>query len=116
MIEYVYRLENIDKYFYMYRYKVIRETKCGVWIKHPYKFNKNKFILLRRFSYNNTTHSSTVKRFANTSENGAIASFAARKRRQIKILKSQLEYAESSLYHIMHINKSDIVQIDGNLL
>ena len=64
---------------------VIKETPTGVWIYIDGGMNK-------RFVKNNAR-----KRFACSTEKEALESFYARKKRQIKILKRQLQEAETAL-------------------
>lgn len=64
-------------------YRVLDETKCGAWIED--------FIGHRKFVLNGARNS-----WARPTKEEAIISFRARKRRQIKILKAQLEIAEAA--------------------
>lgn len=63
----------------MYWYYVTKRTPKGAWVCR-------KFVLL-------TAH----KRWACNTEQEALDSFVARRKRQIKILKAQLERAEAEL-------------------
>ena len=68
-------------------YRIMRETPKGCWI--------DEGGWRRRETPNGWRYVSdhTVKRFAHRTLEGAIASFVARKRRQIQILSAQLEAA-----------------------
>ena len=68
---------------YLRTYKVLKETPCGAWIEVNYE---RKFVNLK-----------ANKKFACASEKDAKISFIARKRRQVRILKRQLEYAQTEL-------------------
>ena len=64
-------------------YYVMKRTACGVWLNHR---GKRKFVL------NNSN-----KRFAYETKELALTSFIARKRRQVLILRNQLETTEKAL-------------------
>ena len=64
-------------------YEVKKETKCGYWID---LLGKNKWVSKK-----------TTKRFAYPDKDQAMESFKKRKKRQIKILKANLEIAECAL-------------------
>lgn len=66
------------------RYHIKRKTPCGVWIDTGY--SSEKFILTK-----------ARKKWACPTEEEAIESFKFRKRRQVKILKAQLERAQQAL-------------------
>ena len=65
-------------------YPVMKETPKGIWIYVP--FNQKKFINL-----------SAKKKFACISKEDALYSFIARKKRQIRILSTQLRDAQDAL-------------------
>jgi len=97
--KYLYRYEvRFDHwldipYLFCTRYKILKETKCGVWIETgKFDWNRKKFVKLK--------HSNGVKvrkRFAQPTEKEALKSFIMRKRRQIGILEAQLEQATLAL-------------------
>jgi hypothetical protein len=62
---------------------IIKTTRCGYWIDYP---GKPKFILINAY-----------KKFAFESKLAAFHSYYKRKLSQIKILKNQLERAETAL-------------------
>lgn len=70
-------------------YLILKRTPKGAWI-HLDSWQK-KFVNL-----------TARKQFACETPEKARASFIARKKRQIKILKSQLNYAEQALYSMEH--------------
>jgi hypothetical protein len=83
-------------------YEVIKETKCGVWIKYlernkylydPLRFIQGKKFILEKY-YGNTP---TNKRFAWPTKELALISYIARKEKQIAILENQLENAREFL-------------------
>ena len=66
-------------------YEVLKHTPKGVWIKMPSgSFQDKKFVLL-----------SGRKRFAYPTKKEALTALLYRKKRQIIILKNQLEQAEN---------------------
>lgn len=70
---------------YLHEFTVISETKCGVWIGVGYE-QKRKFI-----------NTNAVRQYAYKNEEDARKNFIARKKRQIKILTTQIENAQWSL-------------------
>jgi len=64
-------------------FRVIKETKCGVWIDY---YGRKKFVNLY-----------ARKVFACRTEDEALKSYHARKRRQVSILRHQLAQAEAAL-------------------
>lgn len=66
-------------------FNVVKETPKGVWIEGPFGLTK-RFVRL-----------DAHKRYACPTIESARESFMARKKRQIKILKTQLANAEESL-------------------
>jgi hypothetical protein len=68
---------------YIEAYKVASKTKCGVWI---YVGSKQRFVNLE-----------LTKKFAYPTKEEAISGFIARKKRQIQILRGQLDLAEESI-------------------
>lgn len=79
-------------------YDIIKKTPKGFWINYCKDTGKNKF----RFVLSNAR-----KKFAHETIEAAAESFVARKERQIKILKAQLECAKKELCIFNHeINRS----------
>jgi hypothetical protein len=86
-------------------YEVLKETKCGVWIKHPKndrfihnvwaptKYIEGKKFILDKYCNNIPTN----KRFAWPTKNEALISYIARKEKQVAILENQLENAREFL-------------------
>jgi uncharacterized protein YwgA len=70
----------------LHTYKIVKETKCGYWIRLYDGFNDKRWV-----------SKTTTKRFAHATKNEALVSFMYRKKRQIKILKARLADAEKSL-------------------
>jgi hypothetical protein len=68
------------------KFKVIKETPCGYWIKLFDCFDDKKWV-----------SKTGKKRYAYPTEEEALTSFKARKRRQIEILESQLTRARVAL-------------------
>ena len=64
-------------------YKVEKETKCGVWILVNHK---KKFV-----------HLGSMRQYASVTKERALQQFIYRKKKQIKILTSQLEVAKVGL-------------------
>ena len=64
-------------------FEVLRRTKCGVWIDD---YGIEKFVLLK-----------ARKQYASETVKEAVEQFYWRKRRQVKILRAQLERAEIAL-------------------
>jgi len=87
-----YRFENV-RYttgvrVHLQEYTLIKETPCGYWIKPVWDYD----------DYHKKWVSKTArKRFAYPTQEEAITSFMARKRRQIQIIESQLIDARSAL-------------------
>lgn len=67
-------------------FEVIKETPCGYWIKLFWWDDDKKWV-----------SKVAKKRFAYPSEQEAMRSFKARKRRQIEILEGQLSNARAAL-------------------
>ena len=66
-------------------YEVLKTTKKGVWIAH-YGYGK-RFVL-----------NDSRKRFACADKKEALESFKFRKRRQLKILSSQIDDCKEAIY------------------
>lgn len=66
-------------------YTVDRETPKGYWVRLPYVYKGEKWV-----------SNYAKKRFAYPTKREALVSFIARKRRQLLILKYQLEKAEAA--------------------
>lgn len=92
--EKVYRyhdyVTNVGVHVGEYEYKVLKETPRGYWIQlYPSRWeNRVSRKWVNKYS---------KKRFAYPSKEEALASFLARKRRQIQILQSQLDRAKVAL-------------------
>lgn len=84
---------------YLVEYKVIKHTKCGVWIQGSHDLERYTLVERKRFVL-----LSARKKFACPTIEEAKESFIARKKRQIKILKSQLRKAESALYQANNLS------------
>lgn len=81
--------------FDMRRYEVMRVTPCGAWIK---QFFYNGSISPRIYCEEERWISTRSRfRFAHHTTDEAIESYRFRKRKQIKILRDQLESAIKSL-------------------
>ena len=78
--EYRWDRLNYDKY------EIVRETRCGVWIKNG---RKEKFVNLN-----------ARKKWACETEKEALEQFKHRKLRQIQILNGQLDFARIALHHV----------------
>ena len=77
-------------------YEVIKETRCGKWIRFPdhdkylydpLKYIEGKKFILEKSWYKHTTN----KRFAWPTKEEALISYIARKEKQIRLLENQLE-------------------------
>lgn len=66
-----------------YAFPILKHTKCGVWIE---VFWQKRFVNLN-----------SRKRYACPTKQEALASYHARKRRQVGILRHQLKRAEAAL-------------------
>jgi len=69
----------------LYKYDILSRTEKGIWIRY-WNAKCKKFILL-----------SAKKKYACLTKEEALESFKARKKRQIRILTSQLNNAKESL-------------------
>lgn len=89
--KYLYRFENHLTMEYpklsKRTFEVLGETPCGYWIKLFYWGDDKKWV-----------SKVARKRFAYPSEQEAMRSFKARKRRQIEILEGQLNHARQALH------------------
>ena len=88
-MEYLYRYTDvygIENYIELRldRFEIVKKTQCGAWIK--LYGGKKKFIL-----------NNTYKKWACATPEIALESFRARKKKQVRILKSQLKRAEAAL-------------------
>lgn len=85
---YYYRYEAMNwesgVHVYLQKLPVVKETPCGVWVEQY--GGGTRFVL-----------KAARKRFACPTQEEALTSFKARKRRQIGILRAQLERAEEAL-------------------
>lgn len=81
-----------------HEYPVISETACGVWLD---VLGRKRFV-----------RTDARKRFACPTEDEAMESFRARKRRQIRILRHQLAAAEAAL----RLEKDGAMSPFGDLL
>ena len=77
------------------RYRIVKITAKGVWIKDDWPFLDLKW---KRF-----VNPTTKKQFACITKELALESFKARKTRQIAILKTQLEQAEMAYSLSKHV-------------
>jgi hypothetical protein len=88
--EYLYRFEDsMDVYgvkVHTRKFKVIKETPCGYWIKLFYSGDDKKWV-----------SKVARKRYAYPYKHEALTSFKARKKRQIEILQAQLSQARTAL-------------------
>lgn len=87
-----YRFENV-RYttgvrVHLQEYTLIKETPCGYWIKPVWDYNDD---------YKKWVSKTGRKRIAYPTQEEALTSFMARKRRQIEILEGQLIDARSAL-------------------
>ena len=75
---------------------VVQRTPKGAWIRKDYSFSRSKLVELDR-----TKHQlvilSHIKAYARNTVEEAVADFAARRCRQIKILEGQLQRARYEL-------------------
>ena len=98
MTEYLYRFEQEHDErgieIVLKRYKIVRHTKCGVWIYRD--FAGDKFVNLN-----------ARKQYASKTQNQALEQFIHRKRRHISILDSQLYYANTALKMAIDLNNND---------
>lgn len=76
------------------KFKVIKETRCGYWIKLFSMFDDKKWV-----------SKGGKKRYAYPTEEEALTSFIARKKRQIKILEGKLRFAKIALYKGQEIER-----------
>lgn len=85
--EYDDPLPGYDLVLHLHKFKKLKRTPKGVWISlYSDLFENKKFVLL-----------AARKRYACPTKKEALISFIARKRRQIEIIKYQLEKAERAL-------------------
>ena len=79
----MYRYSDTGAVLHMYTFEVIRTTPRGKVIS---EYGKDRFVL-----------NDSRKRFAHETKEDALASFIARKNRQISILSCQLDTAKKAL-------------------
>lgn len=79
---------------YLQPVEVVRRTPQGVWVKEFEGQSADEPLKFINFKWN--------KQFAHATKEAALASYKARKRRQIEILSAQLKYAEHCLYLAEH--------------
>jgi hypothetical protein len=88
--EYLYRFKDIRDTMGIRvikkKFKVVKETPCGYWVRLYYSFNDKKWV-----------SKVAKKRYAYPTEQEAMTNFKARKRRQIEILSAQLQDAKVAL-------------------
>jgi len=88
--EYLYRYHDVHYttgvQVHMRKFKVVKETPCGYWVKLFESFDDKKWV-----------PNNTRKRYAYPNKEEALTSFIARKRRQVKILETQLSIAKYAL-------------------
>lgn len=80
----LYRYHNHADVLFMETYPVTKHTPCGCWIDLGYR--EKRFIL-----------NDSRKRFAYPTKEEAKASFLARKKRQLGILRAQITAVEGAL-------------------
>lgn len=73
-------------YLVLNEFPVLKKTEKGTWIQDLFVRNNQRFIL-----------DSSVKKYAHPTKVKALKGFCERKRRQIRILSTQLSDAEKSL-------------------
>ncbi len=88
-----YFLELCSVKLKLEEYKVIKKTACGVWINLG--VGEKKFVLEK-----------AKKRWACPTIEEALISFEYRKRKQVKILKDQLEISSKALVAAEKLKKS----------
>jgi hypothetical protein len=98
----LYRYEASKVYDYLpdlrlKEYEVIKETPCGAWIRLLDGVYIKKFVNLK-----------ARKKYACLTIEDALESFIRRKKRQILILKHQLEMAESGLRQAVLIQEKEV--------
>lgn len=86
MTDHLYRYVNHQDVVEFERHAIIKRTPKGWWIQDPYDPTKKRFVL-----------EGTFKKFAAKDEAEAKVSFFARKRRQLAILKRQVEDIEAAV-------------------
>lgn len=70
-------------------FDIIKETLKGQWVQDEPRFLKPRFVL---------NHGR--KRYAHHSKEEALLSFVARKRKQLRILKTQLRHVREALHYV----------------
>jgi len=84
-------------------FDVVKETLKGMWVQPLWaKDYPDTELKHRRFVNLNSR-----KKFACLSKEDALRSYIARKERQIKILKNQLQNAETALSYAQHMKSSN---------
>lgn len=84
------------------KYEVVKYTPKGKWIIHEFDKELDEEHKRYRFVLNNSR-----KRFAWETKEAALESFIARKKKQIKILESQLGFAEDALQKGIHMKHNN---------
>ena len=92
-------------------FEVIKETKCGAWIKFPerdrYLYSPMKYIQGKKFILERSLWYKTIakKRFAWPTKAEALISYIYRKEYQVNILTSKIEYAKKFLAKAKEMQK-----------
>lgn len=89
---------DYNQYMILHKYNVIKHTKCGVWLDTGY--GGKRFVL-----------SGARKRYALPTLEEAKKSFRARKEKQLKILKAQVQKIESAIWEIDNWNQIDHIRV-----
>ena len=92
-----YRYYNSGVGVILEKFKLFKETPAGYWIIPEYWSVEEEMVEPRNTRYNKWVSKTSRKRFAYPTKEEALFSFKARKRRQIPILKAQLECTKEAL-------------------
>lgn len=76
-------------------YLLFKETPKGYWIRKTWD---------TKAEYKRWVSKTAKKRYAYPTKEEAMIAFKARKKRQVQILKANIEIAESALYFVEHNN------------
>ncbi len=95
---------NAESQTYCYRYKVLWVTDCGAWIARD---GGKRFVLLDAY-----------KKFACETIELAVTSFKARKERQLRILRAQINRitdAKESVDAVIHVREQPTKELTNIL-
>lgn len=107
--EYLYRVDDVcyttGVRIEKRKFKVVKETPCGYWIDLFEFFDDKKWV-----------SKTGKKRYAYPTEEEAMTSFKARKKRQIQILSDKLSRARRALFMVDPTLRQEEINLWTSLL